>query len=72
MEFLFELCLWLSGKLTGRSRDNPSYEGWREREASRGILGMALFFGLAVGVPILVVVLGYATGQLPAASPYED
>lgn len=72
MEFVFEFCLWLAGKLTGRSHDNSSYEGWREREASRGVLGMILFFVLALGVPVAMVVLGYVVGWLPACSPYED
>jgi hypothetical protein len=72
MEFVLEGCLWLAGKVTGRRYDTPGYPGYRERELSRGILGLILFFVLVLGVPVAIVVWGYATGRLPAASPYVD
>ena len=72
MELVLEACLWLAARLTRQSRDSPVYPGWRERELSRGVLGMVLFFALVVGVPVLAVLWGYATGRLPAPSPYVD
>jgi hypothetical protein len=72
MEFVLEFCLWLAGKVTREARDNPVYPGWRERQMSRGLLGLGLFLFLVVGVPALAVVWGYASGRLPAASPYVD
>lgn len=49
-------------------RRGSAQQGWGPPRAE--LWGMALFFFLLVGVPILVVVWGYATGRLPAPSPY--
>lgn len=72
MELVLDACLWLARVLTGTSRDSPVYPGWQERQQSRGLLGLALFLFLVVGVPVLAVLWGYATGRLPAKSPYLD
>ena len=67
MEFLLETCIrfanWASLRLAPRR--------YRQR-APNGLAGVALFFFLVVGVPILAVLWGYATGRLPAPSPYPD
>jgi hypothetical protein len=72
MELIFEACLWLSRRLTGQRRDGPGMPGWQRRDHVRGVLALRLFFALVVGVPVLIVAWGYATGRLPAPSPYVD
>jgi hypothetical protein len=72
MELVLSACLWLADRLTGASRERPGLPGRRARQEARGLLGLALFFALVVGVPVLVVAWGYATGRLPAPSPYAN
>lgn len=72
MEFILNGCLWLTGKLTGASRDGPGMPGWRSRAEARAALAVVLFGCVIVGTPVLIVLWGYATGRLPAASPYVD
>lgn len=67
MEFVLHACLALTHRLL------PLV--WPRRYAHAppsGRAGVALFFFLIVGVPILAVCWGYATGRLPAPSPYSD
>lgn len=62
---LFFGCLWIGTKLGGRSREGS----WRSLDDTRrpgAGLGVLLFFFLMVGVPLLIVLWGYATGRLPA------
>ena len=54
-------CVWV-GKRIERRRDPARY---RYREPP-GIVGGLIYTGLMIGVPVLVVIWGYATGRLPA------
>jgi hypothetical protein len=70
MAFILQGCLGLARKLGWRlPAESP---GWQRRRTSADLRGVALLFFLMVGVPVLVVLCGYATGRLPAPSPYLD
>lgn len=65
MEFVLQACLSLTHRLLPWAL--PRRYAARPPSA---LAGVALFFFLIVGLPILAVLWGYATGRLPA--PYLD
>jgi hypothetical protein len=72
VELILQGCLWIVRKLTGEAHDGPGRRDWRARHNAREVLALRLFLAAVFGVPALVLLWGYATGRLPAPSPYTD